>query len=68
MILFTDTDACPWTIVNSNEKRRSRLAAIAAILQAVPYTPRDAELIAPDPQVAAPAARLFDKADLLLRR
>ncbi len=68
MVLFTDTDTSPWTIVNSNEKRRSRLAAITTLLNTIPYTPRDPQLIVPDPQVAAPAARLFDKADLLLRR
>ncbi len=68
MILFSDTDASPWTLINSNEKRRSRLAAIGHILSRIPYQPREDDLVAPDPKVAAPAAALFDKADLLLRR
>ncbi|MEO1091454.1 MAG: polyphosphate kinase 2, partial [Pseudomonadota bacterium] len=68
MVVFTDTEASPWMIVNGNEKRRARLAAIAHVLQQVPYKPKAKKIAVPDPAVIAPAADLFDKDDLLLRR
>jgi len=37
MFEYTDTDATPWYIVDSNDKRRARLNAIAHILSQIPY-------------------------------
>jgi polyphosphate kinase 2 len=37
MLHHTDTDASPWHIVRSDDKRRARLNAIAHILSLVPY-------------------------------
>jgi polyphosphate kinase 2 len=68
MMLLTDTDQAPWTVINGNEKRRARLAAIAKVLGRVPYEPKETALATPDPKVAAPAAGLFDDAGFLIRR
>jgi polyphosphate kinase len=37
MLHHTDTDAAPWHIVRSDDKRRARLNAIAHILSEIPY-------------------------------
>ena len=37
MFEYTDTDATPWYIVDSNDKRRARLNAISHILSQIPY-------------------------------
>ena len=39
MLAATDTDIAPWTIVESEDKRRSRLNMIAHLLHTVPWTP-----------------------------
>lgn len=39
MLAATDTEIAPWTIVESEDKRRSRLNMIAHLLQTVPWTP-----------------------------
>ncbi|PZQ13139.1 MAG: polyphosphate kinase 2 [Ancylobacter novellus] len=41
MLRATHTDAAPWTVVKSNDKRRLRLAVIRHILLNVPYKGRD---------------------------
>jgi polyphosphate kinase 2 len=45
MVEKTHTDLAPWTVVKANDKRRSRLAIIRHILQALPYEGRDLELV-----------------------
>ncbi len=49
----THTNQAPWTVVRSDDKRRARVAAIRAILHALPYDDKD-EAVAcdPDPLVA----------------
>jgi polyphosphate kinase len=39
MLAATDTDTAPWTIVESEDKRRARLNTIAHLLDTVPWTP-----------------------------
>jgi polyphosphate kinase 2 len=41
MLAATDTDAAPWTVVESEDKRRARLNTIAHLLDTVPWTPTD---------------------------
>jgi polyphosphate kinase 2 len=41
MLAATDTDVAPWTIVESEDKRRARLNMIAHLLDTVPWTPID---------------------------
>ena len=56
MLLATDSSAAPWTVVNSNEKRRARLEAIRHVLTSIEYSGKDDDAVgAPDPRVARPA-------------
>lgn len=41
----THTEAAPWTVIRSDDKRRARLAAMRAVLNAVPYKPREAKVL-----------------------
>jgi len=60
MLIATDSVGAPWTVINSNDKRRARLEAIRHVLHAFAYHHRDDEVVhAPDPQVVQPAAALF---------
>ncbi|WP_116710173.1 polyphosphate kinase 2 [Actinomycetospora cinnamomea] len=38
MLVATDTDVAPWTIVESEDKRRARLNVIAHLLDTIPWT------------------------------
>lgn len=59
MLLATDTQPAPWTIVNSNEKRRARLESIRAVLHGLAYEGKDGALVhAPDPRVIRHASEL----------
>ncbi|WP_216908043.1 polyphosphate kinase 2 [Synechococcus sp. CCY 0621] len=60
MLLATDTLVAPWTIVNSNEKRRARLGAIRSVLHALDYDHKDHDAVTePDPRVVRTAHSLF---------
>ncbi|SDF89140.1 polyphosphate kinase 2 [Pseudonocardia oroxyli] len=39
MLVHTDTEVAPWTIVESEDKRRSRLNMIAHLLDTIPWQP-----------------------------
>ena len=55
MFGVTGHSGAPWTVINSNEKRRSRLEAIRTVLNAVPYEHKDTTVAHPaDPLVARP--------------
>jgi polyphosphate kinase 2 len=59
MLLATDTTSAPWTIVNSNEKKRARLGSIRSVLHALPYDDKDGDVVyEPDPRVVRPATDL----------
>src|SRR6056297_372451 len=46
------TDAAPWTVVRSDDKRRARVAAIRHVLSQIDYTRKDASAVgAPDPAI-----------------
>jgi polyphosphate kinase 2 len=60
MLVATDSAAAPWTVVNSNDKRRARIEAIRHVLSSLDYTHRDdGTARAPDPRVVRPAAALL---------
>lgn len=60
MLLATDTLVAPWTIVNSNEKRRARLGAIRSVLHALDYEHKDHDVVGePDPRVVRTAHSMF---------
>lgn len=56
---FTDTQEAPWTVVNSNEKRRARIGAIRHVLASIDYDDKDYGVVArPDPRVVRPVREL----------
>ena len=60
MLVATDSVAAPWTVVNSNDKRRARIEAIRHVLQSFRYDGRDDGLVRPaDHRVVQPAANLL---------
>ncbi|HMN98180.1 MAG TPA: polyphosphate kinase 2 [Miltoncostaeaceae bacterium] len=60
MLVATDSAAAPWTVVNSNDKRRARLEAIRHVLGSFDYAHRDDAVARPaDPRVVRPAAMLL---------
>ena len=59
LFFYTDTPESPWTVINSNEKRRARTESIRTVLHALDYEEKDASVAhAPDPLVVQPAAGL----------
>ena len=59
MLLSTDTTLAPWTVVNSNEKKRARIGCLSAVLDALEYDHKDPEAIGGvDPRVVRPASTL----------
>ena len=59
MFFYTDTRESPWTVVNSNEKRRARLESIRVVLHDLDYEEKDTSVAhVPDPRVVRPAAAL----------
>lgn len=60
MLLATNTLVAPWTIINSNEKRRARLGAIRSVLHSLDYEHKDHDVVGePDPRVVRTAHSLF---------
>jgi polyphosphate kinase 2 len=59
MLRSSSNEAAPWTVVNSNDKRRARLGSIRAVLHRLDYEHKDHEAVAePDPHVVRPAQTL----------
>ena len=59
MLFYTDAPEAPWTVVNSNEKKRARLEAIRHVLHVTPYDGKDETVVyVPDPRVARPASEV----------
>jgi polyphosphate kinase 2 len=60
MLRRTNTPLAPWTVVNSNVKKLSRLEAIRHVLHELPYPSKDTTVVhAPDTRVVQPASALF---------
>lgn len=48
----THTDAAPWTVIRSDDKKRARIAAIRKVLSSIPYDQRAKHAKAgPDPKI-----------------
>ena len=59
MLRTSSTDHAPWTVVNSNDKRRARLGSIRALLHRLDYHHKDHDTVgSPDPHVVQPADAL----------
>ncbi|ONI92156.1 polyphosphate kinase 2 [Saccharothrix sp. ALI-22-I] len=64
MFRATDTEAAPWTVVKSNDKKRARLEAMRSVLARMDYDDKDLEVVGePDPRVVGPAATLLEEGE-----
>jgi polyphosphate kinase len=69
MFFYTDTEAAPWTVVKTNDKKRGRLEAMRYILALFDYTDRDDEVLGlPDRSLVGPAAQVFEHGESPERR
>ncbi len=65
MLNYTDRPVTPWTIVNSNDKRRARINSIRHVLSSLDYPQKDPSVAAPpDPVVVRPASEIDIPADI----
>jgi polyphosphate kinase 2 (PPK2 family) len=56
MFTATDTDAAPWIVVKSNDKKRARINAMRYLLARFDYDDKDADVVAePDPLIVGRA-------------
>ncbi|MHA1522880.1 MAG: polyphosphate kinase 2 [Alphaproteobacteria bacterium] len=61
MFAATDTPESPWTIVKSNDKKRSRINLIRHFLHALPYAEKDLDAIGEiDQRIVGPATKDMD--------
>jgi len=51
MLVETDHQLAPWTIIKANDKRAARIALLSDILSRVHYETRDADVVQPDREV-----------------
>ncbi|MBC3189809.1 polyphosphate kinase 2 [Pseudonocardia sp. C8] len=55
MFAGTDTEWAPWTVVDSNDKRRGRIEAMRWVLAGLDYPSKDADVVGtPDPLIVGP--------------
>ena len=60
MFLLTDTEAAPWTIIKSDDKRRARINAIRHVLHLLDYEGKDESVAhAPDPSIVASSTEIY---------
>jgi polyphosphate kinase len=64
MFRETDTEAAPWTVVKSNDKKRARIEAMRSVLARIDYTDKDADVVGEaDPRVVGAAATLLEEGE-----
>ena len=64
MFRGTDTPWAPWTVVKSNDKKRSRLAAMRWVLTTLDYPIKDIDAIGhPDPLISGPPGLVYEQSE-----
>ncbi len=62
MFFYTDTAACPWTIIKSDDKKRARLNSMQDFLSKLDYPDKDLEVvIASDPLIVGSPSQVIRK-------
>ena len=65
MFAATDTNASPWIVVNSDDKRRARLNCMRYVLRSLEYDSGVAERVAKtNPELIGPAKRVYAKGEV----
>ena len=60
MFLATDTEAAPWTVVRSDDKKRARLASMRYFLDSLDYPEKNSETIGtPDPLIIGRKEQIY---------
>ncbi len=62
MFFYTDTAACPWTIIKSDDKKRARLNCMQYFLSKLDYPDKDLEVVSnPDPLIIGSPSQVIQK-------
>lgn len=62
MFFYTDTAACPWTIIKSDDKKRARLNCMHDFLSRLDYPDKDLDVVgAPDPLIVGSPSQVIRK-------
>ena len=62
MFFYTDTAACPWTIIKSDDKKRARLNCMQDFLSRLDYPDKDLDVvITPDPLIVGSPSQVIRK-------
>ena len=62
MFFYTDTAACPWTIIKSDDKKRARLNCMQDFLSKLDYPDKDLSVVTdPDPLIVGSPAQVIRK-------
>ena len=62
MFFYTDTAACPWTIIKSDDKKRARLNCMQHFLNELEYTDKDKDVVgSPDPLIVGAPRQVIQK-------
>ena len=60
MFLLTDTEAAPWTIIKSDDKKRARINAMRYVLNQFDYDGKDSSVVqVPDPSIVASSTEIY---------
>jgi polyphosphate kinase 2 len=61
MFHYTDTDAAPWIVVKSNDKKRARLETMRYVLSRLDYDDKDDAIVGqPDPLIVGRAEDVYE--------
>lgn len=62
MFFYTDTAACPWTIIKSDDKKRARLNCMQYFLSKLDYPDKDLEVVSnPDPLIIGSPSQVIQR-------
>jgi polyphosphate kinase 2 len=62
MFFYTDTAACPWTIIKSDDKKRARLNCMLDFLSKLDYPDKDLSVVGePDPLIVGAPSQVIRK-------
>ena len=62
MFFYTDTAACPWTIIKSDDKKRARLNCMLDFLSRLDYPDKDLDVVIdPDPLIVGSPSQVIRK-------
>ncbi|MBN67796.1 MAG: polyphosphate kinase 2 [Gimesia sp.] len=64
MFMATDTKACPWTVIRSDDKKRARLNCIRYVLNSLNYPHKDESLVSDfDSAIIGPKEVIYDTSE-----